>query len=81
MEVSFERVSKWSGNVDTVVKNILAAIARQKRQGIVGMSRDNLKMVTPTTGVTIDGGPAAYDRLFDQAIERAGGLRGFIIRG
>lgn len=80
MEVSFEKLNEWSNNVETVAKNIKAKVRKLKAEGIVGMTRDNLKIVTPTTGVTIGGGPNAYERLFDQAIERCG-IRGFITRG
>lgn len=53
-------------NIQTIQANLIKTIIRAKKLGIVGMSRQNLKQITPTKGVTCPVGD--YDRLFNQAL-------------
>lgn len=36
-----------------ITANILATVLKLKKDGTVGMSLDNLRQITPTTGITL----------------------------
>ena len=53
-------------DIQAIQQNLNKTITRAKKQGIVGMSIQNLKQITPTKGVTCP--VQDYDRLFSQAL-------------
>lgn len=59
----------WQDNVTLMARHIDAAVAKAKREGIVGMSRKNLRQIVSTQGVRV--APHAFDRLLDEAIRKA----------
>jgi len=66
----------YNESLKCYVRNMKAMIAKAKRDGIVGMSRANLRQIVSTKGLTIP--PAAFDRLVDDAI-RIVKVKGFAI--
>ncbi len=67
----------WSDAVVKIESNIAAAVKRAKREGITGMSINNLKMVTPSVSMANGN---AYMRAFDEALQNLRGksaLKGF----
>lgn len=67
---SFESLNAWQASLDALTNNVKVCVRQCRRQGTIAMSRANLRQIVPTNGVHV--APAAFDRLLDQAIERAG---------
>jgi hypothetical protein len=70
-------LTDWSDSVHTLAKSIRAKVRELKREGTTGMSRDNLKMIVSTAGLTIAPNPSAFARCFEQALEVAE-VNGFV---
>lgn len=64
--------------MEAIKKNIAAQIRKLKADGIVGMSIDNLRQITPTTGVTC--AIPMYRPLFAQAAAEAAKELRFTVR-
>ncbi len=60
----------WDDQVDIMTKNVKDKVRELKDDGVVGMSRRNLRQIVSTRGITVP--PSAFDRLLDEAIQKAG---------
>lgn len=69
---------EWAAQVDVMAKNIKDKVRELKTDGVVGMSKRNMRQVVSTRGISVS--PSAFDRLLDEAIKKAGVGR-FIYEG
>lgn len=77
METTVNRLNEWTESLNALTANIKAAVREAKRDQITGMSRGNLRQIVSTRGVNVPN-QNAFERLLDQAIERANLPAGFI---
>lgn len=70
----------WQDNVTVLANNITKAVRSAKADGIVGMSKDNLRQIVSTKGLGYIGpNPQnAFIRLFDDALAKAKLPAGFL---
>ena len=69
LETSFNSLNAWTENVDTMANNLKTLVKQLRKEGTVSMARANVRQLVSTKGITV--APAQFDRLLDQAIERA----------
>lgn len=75
MEATAERLGSWVASLDALTANVERECCKLRRDGVVGMSRANLRQIVSTAGVHVP--PASFDRLLDQALNRANVPTGF----
>ena len=76
IETSMNRLSAWDESLAALTANIRTKVRELKRDGVTGMGRANLRQIVSTRGVNVPNANA-FERLLDQAIERAD-AQGFI---
>ena len=62
--------STWEEQVDVMAKNIKDKMRELKADGVVGMSKRNLRQIVSTRGISV--APGVFDRLLEDAIKKAG---------
>ena len=62
--------STWEEQVDVMAKNIKDKMRELKADGVVGMSKRNLRQIVTTRGISV--APGVFDRLLEDAIKKAG---------
>lgn len=75
IEMSVGQLDRWSTSLDALTANVERKYRELRKDGVVGMGRNNLRMIVSTAGVHV--APSAFGRLFDQALERANVPAGF----
>jgi hypothetical protein len=76
METTVNALNQWTASLQALAGNMRAKHRELKKDGTVSMSRANFRQIVSTRGVTVP--VSAFDRLFDQAIDRADLPTGFI---
>lgn len=75
-ETSISRLSVWDSSLAALTSNVKATYRKLRKDGTIGISRANLRQIVSTQGVNVP--PSAFDRLLDQAIDRAELPKGFV---
>lgn len=57
----------WDSQVKIMRQNLLDLIRKLRADEVCGMSRSNARAIVSTKGITV--APAAFDRLFEEAIQ------------
>lgn len=76
LQTSMSRLSIWDSSLAALTSNVKATYKKLRKEGTVSISLANLRQIVSTQGVNVPA--SAFDRLLDQAIERAELPKGFV---